>query len=84
MLHITEILCHGQAGQTHAHTGSWRLVHLTEDHGGLGNNAGLGHFVVQVVTLTGTLANAGENGIAVVGSGDVVDQLLNQNGLANA
>ena len=84
MLHITEVLCHGQAGQAHAHTGSWRFVHLTEDHGGLGNNAGLGHFVVQVVTLTGTLANAGEDGIAIVGSGDVVNQFLNQNGLANA
>ena len=84
MLHIPEVFCHGQAGQAHPHTGSWGFVHLAEDHGGFGNNAGFGHFVVQIVALTGTLANAGKDGIAVVRGGDVVNQLLNQNGLAHA
>ena len=84
MLHIPEVFCHGQSRKAHPHTGSWGLVHLTEDHGGLGDNAGLGHFVVKVVAFPGTLAHAGEHGVAVVSGGDVVNQLLNQHGLAHA
>ncbi len=84
MLHIPEVLCHGKTRQAYPHTGSWGFVHLTEDHGSLLDNAALGHFVIQVITLTGTLTNAGEDGIAIVGGGDVVDQLLNQNGLTHA
>ena len=84
MLHIPEVLGHGQARQTHPHTGSGGLVHLAEYHGGFADNAGLGHFVVQVIALAGTFTNAGEYGIAVVGGGNVVNQLLDQNGFAHA
>jgi len=84
MLHIPEVFCHGQAGKAHPHTGSGGFVHLTVDHGGLFDNAGLGHFPEQVVAFPGPLANAGEHGIAVMGGGDVVDQLLNEHGLAHA
>ena len=42
------------------------------------------HLAPQVVALTGALADAGEDGIAAVLRGDVVDQLLNQHGLADA
>ena len=45
-LFVTEVLRHGQAGQRYTHSGSWRLVHLSEYHGGLGQNAGLGHLTV--------------------------------------
>ena len=43
-------------------TGSRRLVHLTEDQGDLGlaielDDTSLLHFVVQIVTLTGTLTD---------------------------
>src|SRR5262249_38895347 len=37
-----------------------------------------------VVALAGTLADAGENRVSAMGLGDVVDQLLNQHGLADA
>ena len=60
MLHISEILSHGQAAEANTHSGSGGFVHLTEDHGGFVDNARLGHFVIKVVTLTGTLANTGE------------------------
>ena len=83
ILHIAEVLCHGQAGQCHAHTGSRGLVHLAVDQCGLVNNAALGHFAVQVVALAGALANAGKHRVTVVLGGDVIDQLLNQNGLAD-
>ena len=36
---VTEILCHGQSGQSDSHTGSRRFVHLSEHHGGFIDNA---------------------------------------------
>ena len=84
MLHIPEVFCHCQAGKANTHTGSGGLVHLTKDHGGFADNTGFGHFVVQVIAFAGTLTNAGEDRIAVVGGGNVVNELLNQNGFADA
>jgi hypothetical protein len=58
-------------------TGTWGLVHLTEHQGDLGlavklNDGSLLHLVVQIVTLTGTLTDTGEDGETTVGLGDVV------------
>ena len=43
----------------------------------------LNHFVVQIVALAGSLADAGEDGVATVSLGDVVDQLHDQDSLAD-
>ena len=83
MLDVAEVFCHRQAGQGDAHTGSRRLVHLAVDQRCLVQNAALAHFTVQVVALAGALTDAGKDGIAVVGRGDVINQFLNQNGLAD-
>ena len=40
--------------------------------------------VIEVVAFAGALADAGEHRIAAVGLGDVVDELLNEHGLADA
>lgn len=69
-------------------TGSRGLVHLTEDQRHLGlaiklNDGGLLHFVVQIVTLTGPLTDTSEDGVTTVGLGDVVDKLLDEDGLAD-
>ena len=68
-----------------------RLVHLAVDEGALGAlaaallvDAGLDHLVVEVVALAGALADAGEHRVAAVRLGDVVDQLHDQHGLADA
>jgi len=58
-------------------TGSWWLVHLTENKGDLGlaiklDDTSLLHFVVQVVTLTSTLTDTSEDGETTVSLGDVV------------
>ena len=87
-LSVTEVLGDGQTGQGDTGTGSGGLVHLAEDKGDLGlaiklNDGGLLHFVVQIVTLTGTLADTGEDGVTTVGLGDVVDELLDEDGLAD-
>ena len=47
-------------------------------------NAAFVHLVPEIVALTAAFANAGENGIAAVLCGDVVDQLLNEHRLADA
>ena len=48
------------------------------------DNARLAHFGVEVIALTGALADAGENRISTVAFGDVVDQLHDDDGLADA
>jgi len=85
---VTEVLRHGQPGEADAGAGSRGFVHLSVDQRGLGfaiqfDDATLNHLVVQVVTLAGALADAGEDGETAVGLGDVVDELHNEHGLAN-
>ena len=48
------------------HSGSGRFVHLTVDQGGLVDNAGLLHLVIEVIALTGALADTREDGDAAV------------------
>src|SRR5690606_21774516 len=68
-----------------------RLVHLAVDECSLGAfttallvDAGFDELVVKVVAFTGTLTNTGEHGVTAVRLGDVVDQFLDENGLAHA
>ena len=84
MHHVAEVLCDGQRRERDAGTGPRRFVHLTEDHGGLVENASVGHFLIKGGAFTGTLSDTGEDGVAAVPHGDVVNELLNQNGLADA
>ena len=88
---VAEVFGHGEGGERHAHTGPRRLVHLAIHQGDLGfaeiflvDDAGIGHFVVEVIALTGTLPHPGENRVAPVRFGDVVDELKNDDGLADA
>ncbi len=39
--------------------------------------------MVEIVTLTGTLADTGEDGVTTVSLGDVVDELLDEDGLSD-
>ncbi len=48
------------------------------------DDAGLAHFPVEVVALTGALTDPGEHGVTAVLLGDVVDQLHDDDGLADA
>jgi hypothetical protein len=63
---VTEVLGDGKTSKGDTGTGTGGLVHLTEDKGDLGlsvelNDTSLLHFVVQIVTLTGTLTDTGED-----------------------
>ena len=48
------------------------------------DDAGLDHFIIEVVALTCAFAHAREHGDAAVQLGDVVDQLHDDDGLADA
>lgn len=66
-----------QTSQGNTSAGSWRLVHLTEHQGHFGlavkvDDTSLLHFMVQIVTLTGSLADTSEDRETTVGLGDVV------------
>src|SRR6185295_14175089 len=81
---VAEVLGHRQSGEADSLAGAGRLVHLAEDEGRLLDHARLGHLVDEVVALAGALADAGEDRHARVLLGDVPDQLLDDDGLADA
>jgi peptide chain release factor 1 len=85
---VTEVLGDGKTSKSDTGTGTWGLVHLTEDESDLGvavevDDTSLLHFVVQIVTLTSTLTDTSEDGVTTVSLGDVVNELLNEDGLAD-
>ena len=81
---------HGERGERDAGAGARRLVHLAVDerglaeHGLAGLELGLAHLEVEVVAFAGALADAGEAAHAAVRLGDVVDELHDEHGLADA
>ena len=91
VLLVAEVLGDGEAGERDAQTRAGRLVHLAVDERDLRraqvllvDDAGLRHFVVEVVAFARALADAGEHRDAAVQLGDVVDQLHDDDGLADA
>ena len=83
-LDIAEVFGHRHARQADAQARARRLVHLAEDHHRLVDDAGVRHFMVEVVPLAGALAHTGEDGIAAVLRRDVADQFLQDDRLAGA
>ena len=81
---VAEVLGHREAGQADPLAGARRLVHLAEDERRLGDDARVGHLLDEVVALAGPLPHAGEHRDAGVLLGDVPDQLLDDDRLADA
>ena len=91
VLLIAEIFGHRERAERHAQTRPGRLVHLAvnqRDFGffelGLVDDAGLAHLGIEVVSLAGALAHAGKHGVSAVAFGDVVDELHDDDRLADA
>ncbi|KAH3670907.1 hypothetical protein OGAPHI_000618 [Ogataea philodendri] len=85
---ISEVLGNGQTSKSNSGSSSRWLVHLTEHQGDLRvtlqvDDTSLLHFTVQVVTFSGSLTHTSENGETTVSLGNVVNQLLNENGLTD-
>ena len=88
---VAEMLGDGEAGEADAGAGTRRLVHLAVHQrafrafaAALLVDAGFDEFVIEIVAFAGALADAGEHRITAMRLGDVVDQFLNQHGLADA
>ncbi len=81
---VAEVLRHRQAREADAQTRSRRLVHLAVDHRHLVDHARLLHLQVEVVALARPLADAAEDRDSAVLQRDVVDQLLDEDRLADA
>ena len=84
VLHVAEVLGHGQRRQGDAQAHPRRLVHLAVDQGRLLDDARLAHLEQQVGALAGALAHAGEDRHALVLLGDAADHLHDEDGLAHA
>ena len=84
VLHVAEVLGHGEGGQGDAQADAGGLVHLAVDQRGLVDDAGLLHLEPHVGALAGALPHAGEHRHATVLLGDPVDHLLDDDGLAHA
>jgi peptide chain release factor 1 len=85
---ITEVFSDGKTSKSDTGTSTRGFVHLTEDKSALGvtvelDDTGFNHFVVQIVTLTSTFTDTTENGVTTVSLGNVVNQFLNQDSLAD-
>src|SRR5690606_23910996 len=87
---VAEVLGDGERAQGDAGARSGRLVHLAVDERGLADDrlAGLeqrlAHLDHEVGALAGALTDAGEARHATVRLRDVVDELLDEHGLADA
>lgn len=73
----SKLLSHSKASERDTRPGAWRLVHLTKHQRDLGlaielNDRCFLHFMVQVIALTRTLADAGEDGETTVSLSDIV------------
>ena len=90
LVHIAEVLSHGQSRETHAHACTGGLIHLAvaESHFRLRQVFGIDHagileLLVEVVAFAGALTHTTEHGHSTVLFGDVVDEFLNQHGFAH-
>ncbi len=91
---VAEIFGDRQSRQADAGARAGRLIHLAIDQRAFRTldrtlvrvlvDPRLDHLVIEVVALAGALADAGEYRIAAVRLGDVIDQLHDDDGLADA
>src|SRR6185312_8299414 len=84
VLLIAEVLGDGEAREADTKARAGRLVHLAVNERDLIENAGFFELQIEIVAFARTLADAAEDRTAAVALGDVVDQLLNDDRLADA
>jgi len=83
VLHVSEVLGHGESRKRNTETDARGLIHLAVDQSGLVDNAGLLHFDPEVGSLTGALAHTGEHRHTTMLRSNTVDHFLDENGLAH-
>src|SRR5262249_51532008 len=83
VLDVAEILRHRQPRKAHAETCTRRLVHLAVVERDLVENLGFLELEIEIVPFARPLAHAAEHGTSAVALRDVVDELLDDDGLAH-
>src|SRR5215467_15995158 len=90
VLFVTEIFCDRQSGETNAETCARRLIHLSIDQRGFRlreiiriNDLRLLHLVPKVIALARPLTHTREHRESAVVQGDVIDELHDDNRLAD-
>ena len=81
---VAKGLCHRHRGVADTESGTWWFIHLSEDHDGVVTNTGGSHLAVQFFGFSASLTDSAEQADSIVTADDVVDQLSDQNGFANA
>ena len=83
-LDVAEVFGDRKPGKRNTGAGPRRFGHLAVNQPGTRKNPGILHFVIEVVSFTGPLANARKNRNTAVLHGDVVDHLHHNDGFADA
>ncbi len=87
---VSEIFSDSQTGQTDSGSGSWGFVHLSVDECASGSwsidfdDTWLDHFVIKIISLSGSFTDTGEDWVPTVGLGDVVNKFLDDDGLSDS
>src|SRR5205814_10168140 len=84
VLNVAEVFGDGQSGEADAQSRSRRLVHLTIDQSRRVYDSRLLHLEIEIVSLARALTDAAEHRLSAVSLGDVIDQLHDDDSLADA
>ena len=82
MVMITEVFRHRKTCQTNTHSGTRRFIHLSVNQYGLIQDTAVLHFMIHVISFTGSLPDTGNDGHSTMFLGDIVNQLLDQYGFS--
>ena len=81
---VPEIPRYGKTRQGHPHTGAGKFIHLSENQSDLVGHTIALHLVPEVGALPAAIAHTGEDGVAVVLHGHIVNQFLGRHSLTPA
>jgi peptide chain release factor 1 len=90
VLFVSEVLSDGETSESDSGSGTRGLVHLSVDESGFGaflinlDDTGFNHFVVKIVSLSGSLSDSSEDRVSSVLLGNVVNQLHNKHSLSDS
>jgi hypothetical protein len=87
---VSEILSDSQTGQTDSGSGSWGFVHLSVNQSASGtwgvdlDDTRLDHFVVKIVTFSGSFTDTGKDRVTTMGLSDVVNKFLDDDSFSDS
>lgn len=86
---ISEVLSNSETSEADSSSGTRGFVHLSEDECASrfvvinADNFGSNHFVIEIVSFSGSLSDTGEDGVTTVMLSNVVNKFLNEHSLSD-